>query len=287
MPVIAPENDSDLDELLLCIDSHPIKPAFQPIVDLRHGVAAGFEVLSRGPEPYRAPEILFQRAREIGVTWELERACRLAALTAIACLPEAFRSRHTFFLNFSPDVLNDPRFESGFTCGLLDAHGIALTNIVIEITERASIRDYAAFEAVVRHYADQGYRIALDDFGAGHSDLVTLISCVPHYLKLDMAVTRRVDREPYKERIVRSVVELARNVGAVLIAEGVETWGEAETLMRCGIEWAQGFLFGRPEPRPEQLRPIVSRQIVHNWMRTHRTPSISSFERSDQPMLVP
>ncbi len=287
MSAIAHENDSDLDEFLLAVDAHSIKPVFQPIVDLRHGVAAGFELLSRGPERQGGPEILFQRAREIGVTWELERACRLAALSAIERLPDAFRSRHTFFLNFSPDVMNDPRFVSGFTRSLLERQHIALANVVIEITERTSIRDHSAFEGVVRHYAEQGFRIALDDFGAGHSDLLTLISCVPHYLKLDMAVTRRIDREPYKERIVRSVAELARNVRAVLIAEGVETWGEAEALIRCGVEWAQGFLFGRPEPQPQRLRPMVSRQIVHTWVRAHRTPSIAGFERPNRPIVGP
>jgi EAL domain-containing protein (putative c-di-GMP-specific phosphodiesterase class I) len=264
MSVTFARADSDLDDLLLAPDALRITPVFQPIVDLRHGVAAGFEVLSRGPAPYQAPEILFERARELGATWELERACRLAALGAIAKLPPDLRSIHTFFLNVSPDVIDDPRFVSGFTRGVLEEHGISLTNVVIEITERTSIHDYAKFEAVVRHYADQGFQIALDDFGSGHSGLRTLVSCAPHYLKLDMALTRRVDREPYKETIVRSVAALARNIGAVLIAEGVETWAEARTLMRCGIEWAQGFLFGRPTALPERLRPAVSRGIVRS-----------------------
>jgi EAL domain-containing protein (putative c-di-GMP-specific phosphodiesterase class I) len=257
----------DLDTLLLTIDASQITPAFQPIVDLRHGVAAAYEVLSRGPAPYASPEVLFERAARIGATWELERACRLAALGAIAALPAEVRSLYTFFLNVSPDVIDDPRFVSGFTRAALEEHGVALKNIVIEITERASIRDYAKFEAVVRHYAAQGFQIALDDFGSGHSGLVTLISCVPHFLKLDMAVTRDVDREPYKQSIVRAMAAMAREIGAVLVAEGVETWEEAETLVRCGIEWAQGFLFGRPMPRPESLPPAVSRRIAATTLR--------------------
>jgi hypothetical protein len=73
---------------------------------------------------------------------------------------------------------------------------------------------------------------------------------VPHYLKLDMAVTRNVDRDAYKQMIVKSMVALASNVGAVLIAEGVERWGELTTLRQYGVEWGQGFLFGRPAATP-------------------------------------
>ena len=254
MTCLVPESDFALDELLAGIDASLIAPVFQPIVDLRHGVAAGFEVLSRGPEPFRSPETLFDRARELGMTWELERACRIAALEAIAALPEAWQ-RYTFFLNVSPEVMDAQTFLS------------APPRIVIEITERASIGDYDKFEALVRLYTSQGFDIALDDFGAGNSGLRTLISCVPHYLKLDMAVTRRVDREPYKQRIVRSMAEFARNIGAVLIAEGVETWQEAETLIACGVEWAQGFLFARPMPRPQLLSRAVSTRVMRMWMR--------------------
>jgi len=272
MSALAHESDFALDELLTGIDASLIAPMFQPIVDLRHGVAGGFEVLSRGPEPYRAPGVLFERAREIGATWELERACRLAALGAIAALPKALQ-RYTFFLNVSPDVMDDPRFVTGFTRGVLEKHGIAASQIVIEITERASIGDYDKFEALVRHYASQGFDIALDDFGSGNSGLRTLISCVPHYLKLDMSVTRRVDREPYKQRIVRSMVEFAHNIGAVLIAEGVETWQEAEALIGCGVEWAQGFLFARPMPRPQLLSRAVSTRVMRAWTRNLPRPA--------------
>lgn len=249
MTAVVPESDFALDELLAGIDASLITPMFQPIVDLRHGVAAGFEVLSRGPEPYRAPETLFERARELGMTWEVERACRQAALDAIAALPEAWQ-RYTYFLNVSPEVMDAQTFVS------------APRRVVIEITERASIGDYDRFEALVRHYTGQGFDIALDDFGAGNSGLRTLISCRPHYLKLDMAVTRRVDREPYKQRIVRSMVAFAHNIGATLIAEGVETWQEAESLIGCGVEWAQGFLFARPMPHPQLLTREVSTRAM-------------------------
>lgn len=240
-----------LDELLVAIDESFIEPVFQPIVDLRLGQPLGYEILSRGPEPFRDPLALFDRARDLSVTWELERACRLAGLRAVSSLPLSLRLSSLFFINISPDVLNDPRFVTGFTLAALQEHGIRRDNVVIEITERVTIVDYVRFEAAIRHYAKQKFGIALDDFGSGHSGLLTLIRCEPQFLKLDMAITRDVDRDPYKQKIVKSVVALAENVGATLIAEGVETGGELDALRGLGVNYAQGFLVGRPAPADE------------------------------------
>src|SRR5438552_8334118 len=129
MSAIVPDTDERLDEFLFNIDSARITPVFQPIVDLRHGVSVAFEVLSRGPAPFCSPERMFERACELGVTWELERACRTAAFRAIATVGGDF----TYFLNVSPDVIDDPRFAGGFTHAALEENGIASASIVIEI----------------------------------------------------------------------------------------------------------------------------------------------------------
>jgi EAL domain-containing protein (putative c-di-GMP-specific phosphodiesterase class I) len=243
-----------------------IEPHFQPIVDLLTGDVLGYELLSRGSGSLRSPMALFEHARRCGSTWELERACRLAALRSIADLDEATRSRHLFFLNVSPDALENPRFVAGFTLNTVERYGLRQDRIVIEITERVSIGDYARFEAAIRHYADQGFRIAVDDFGSGHSGLVTLISSRPHFLKLDMAVTRGVHRDAYKQMIVKSMVALAENIGATLVAEGVESWDELESLVSYGVRYAQGFLLGRPASAPvalaEQLRLQLTRASI-------------------------
>lgn len=238
-----------------------IEPHFQPIVDLVSGNVLGYELLSRGSGALRSPVALFEHARRAGRTWELERACRVAALRAIAALPAASRARHLFFLNVSPDVLENPLFVAGFTLAALEECGVSQSRIVIEITERVSITDYARFEAVIAHYAGQGFRIALDDFGSGHSGLVTLISSRPHYLKLDMAVTHNVHRDGYKQMIVKSMVALAQNIGAELVAEGVETWGELESLVSYGVRYAQGFLLGHPATAAHPLAGDVRDQL--------------------------
>ena len=162
------------------VESLGIRPFFQPIVDLSTGQPLGYEVLSRGAPPFESPEAMFCHAKEAGMLWDLERACRTVAIQRISQLPPRLRGAR-FFLNVSPQILSDARFVEGFTRGMLRERGLDQENIVIEITEKDSIHDYGRFEELIHHYVDQGFRIALDDFGSGHSSLVTLIRCVPHF----------------------------------------------------------------------------------------------------------
>jgi hypothetical protein len=110
-----------------------------------------------------------------------------------------------------------------------------------------------ASDAAVRRHAARGFEIALDGVGSEHS-LPALLAC--SYLKFE-----------YDESALRPMLALARNIGAVLIAGGVATWDEAETLMRTGVEWAEGPLFGPAAARPEALDPAVSRRLVHAPIR--------------------
>ncbi|WP_343073394.1 EAL domain-containing protein [Pyxidicoccus fallax] len=225
---------------------------FQPIVDLRHGEVIGHEVLSRGPGEWREPHVLFTQARAEGFTWELERACWTSALRCISTLPDEQR-RAPFFFNVSPDVLSDPRFGDGSTVELLARYGLNPRHLVLEITEKAAFEDTELIQRLTRQYAAQGFGIALDDFGAGHSGLVTLVYSAPQFIKLDQALVRNIHRHSYPQHLVKSLVDFARSVDAVLIAEGVETWDELAVLLRLGIRHVQGYLVARPASVP--VRP--------------------------------
>jgi EAL domain-containing protein (putative c-di-GMP-specific phosphodiesterase class I)/GGDEF domain-containing protein len=241
-----------------------ITPHFQPIVDMHHGTVLAWEVLSRGPEAFPSPAELFAAAEKLGLLPQLEHVCRDVALRTIASFPSAMRAR-SFFINVSPNVIGDPNLLNGHIQAELAALNLDQRNFVIEITERESIHDYGAFERQIRHYVEHGFRIALDDLGAGHSGLVTLVTCSPHFLKLDMTLARDIHRHSYKQHLVKSLIAFAAGVDATLIAEGVESWEELETLARLGIRFAQGFLFARPgrvpvEPSDEtrvELRRIM------------------------------
>lgn len=253
---------------------------FQPIVDLHTGNALGWEVLSRGPGFLPSPVELFALAEAEGLTLELEQACRTVALRTIAEHPRA-RGTGRFFLNVSPRVLAT---GSGFLREELMRHGLDQSDFVIEVTERESIHDYGAFERQVRHYVEQGFKIALDDFGAGHSGLVTLVTCLPHFLKVDMSLVRDIHLHAYKQHLLRSLITFASSVNAALIAEGVETWDELEALARFGIRYAQGFLLARPGLRPTQLEAPL-RERVRGALRqfNHRE---SDLDETVAPLVI-
>ena len=221
-------------------------------MDLHHGTVLGWEVLSRGPESFSSPAEIFAEAKTLGLLSRLESICRNVALRAIARLPSSLRSR-SFFINVSPNALGDPRLPDGDMQAEFANLGLDQRSFVIEITERESIADYRAFERQMRHYVKQGFKIALDDLGAGHCGLITLVTCPPHFLKLDMTLSRDIHRHSYKQHLVKSLIAFSASVDALLIAEGVEGWEELETLARLGVRYAQGFLFARPARVPPEV----------------------------------
>ena len=247
-------------ELMRAIANRSLVTYFQPIVDLRAGMPLGYELLSRFHSPSLPIQQAFDSAEQCGLAWDLEYACRSTAVEAISTLSAELRNLR-FFLNVSPQILSDPRFVAGFTSSLLQSHDIDQKRIVIEVTERESVRDYPQFERLIRHYVNQGFQIALDDFGSGHSSLVTLLSCTPHFLKLDREIVRGVHLDSYRQRLVRSLVDLAASIDTRLVAEGVELWEELQVLVRLGVRYAQGFLFEKPKPHPMPLEPILAQRI--------------------------
>jgi diguanylate cyclase (GGDEF)-like protein len=242
----------ELAHLRRTVDEQRVTSHFQPIVDLCGGTTLGYEVLSRPWPPFDSIEQLFWLAKQFGMTWELERVCRIAALSTIAKLTPELRNQR-YFINVSPDILTDPRFIHGFTRSQIGEYGLDQGNIVIEITERDSVNDHRQFEALIRHYERQGFKIALDDFGSGHSSLVTLVSSSPHFLKLDKQLVREIHLHSYKQRLVRSLVSFASSVDTKLIAEGVEQWEELDILSHLGVRYAQGYLLARPKPDPPAM----------------------------------
>jgi EAL domain-containing protein (putative c-di-GMP-specific phosphodiesterase class I)/GGDEF domain-containing protein len=223
------------------------------------GEPIGYEVLSRGAEPVLAPHVLFSRARVEGVTFELERACWTAAVRRIALLPIEAR-RVPFFFNVGPDVLSDPRFLDGSTLELLARYGVSPRQIVLEITETSTFADSEQLRQITRQSMGHGFGIALDDFGAGHSGLVTLVHSAPQFIKLDQALVRDIHRHGYKQHLVKSLVAFASSVDSTLIAEGVETWDELNVLLRLGIRHAQGYLVARPAGQPPHPSVEFERQ---------------------------
>ncbi len=256
---VQPElNRRDLERL---IKERAIEPHFQPIYDLYTGEILGYEVLSRGREPFHNTRTMFDLAESWNLTWELEFTCRMAALNTIAGLPHPFDQK-LFFLNVSPHIFNNPIFSREFSRRELKEMGIDYKKIVIELTESTSVDDYAGFEKLIRFYVGEGFLVALDDFGAGHSGLITLVAMTPHFLKLDKGIVSDIHLNSYKQNLIKAISGFSASAEISLIAEGIEKYEELQTLFRQGVRYGQGYLLGNPAPYPV-LQNRESKQMLH------------------------
>lgn len=235
------------DELEAIIDKKLIYPVFQPIVSLRTGEVHGYEALSRmiQPRKIKNTEELFAVALLHGRTWDLEKLCRKRILKKYADFSEE-QQVGKLFINVNPCVMMDENFKASFTRRQLEKYHISPEKIVIEITEKSSV-NMEEFALVIHHYKKEGYQIAIDDVGACYSGLNIICNTHPHYLKIDMMLVQQIDRDHLKQALVKGLVEIAKNASIQLLAEGIETEAELQTLMDLGVDYGQGYFLGYPE----------------------------------------
>lgn len=240
-----------------------IRMLFQPIYDFKNGTVMAWEALARGPRgsEFESPAILFDFAEQFGQLFALEQACRAKAVETVGSLATG---QH-LFLNIHPRTVVDPTFAPGKTLELLEAHGLSPEDIVFEITERHCIKDFTSFHKTLDHYRSQGFRIAVDDAGTGYSGLSTVAALKPDFIKVDMSLVRDVDKDPVRRALMETMVTLAGRIGSEIIAEGIETKGEARALTEIGVHYGQGYYLSRPHfPKPEthldmkELAPLKS-----------------------------
>ncbi len=236
-----------------------IRVLFQPIYDFKKGSVLAWEALSRGPRgsEFESPAMLFDFAEQTGQLFVLEQACRARAIETVGALAPGQR----LFLNIHPRAVVDPTFAPGKTLELIQAHGLEPDNIVFEITERHSIKDFSTFHKTLDHYRSQGFRVAVDDAGTGYSGLSTIAALQPDYIKVDMSLVRDIDTDPVRRALMEAMVTLAGRIGSEIIAEGIETKGEAGALLEIGVHYGQGYFLSRPHfPKPEthlDLRELI------------------------------
>ena len=227
------------DRLETIIAEHRFVSVFQPIVDMESRSVTGYEALTRfGDEP---PNVVFARAAAIGLGVELELACLRSSLEAGAGLP----ATSWLSLNVSPElVINRSSLRD-----LVEHNG---RDLIFEITERMPITDYEEMRTAIQSLGPS-VQLAIDDAGAGYASLRHIIELRPTVVKLDIGLIRGVDTDPARQAMVAGMVHFANEVGCTLVAEGVETADEAQTLTELGVRMGQGFLFARPAPVAELL----------------------------------
>ena len=226
----------------------------QPIVALDKplGTPVGYEALARfQTSPYEPPNVWLERASHAGLQHELELSCVRNALAHLA----AFQATPYLAVNVSPATLVSEDFERLVA-------DVPADRLVVEVTEHEVVREYDLLVRVIGGLRARGLRLAVDDAGAGFASFRHVLELSPEIIKLDTHLIRGISEDHSREALVRSLVSFAEDVGATLIAEGIESRADLMTLRNARVPLGQGYLFAHPGPAPTILRR----------RRTTRTP---------------
>ncbi|MGB4441792.1 MAG: bifunctional diguanylate cyclase/phosphodiesterase [Coriobacteriia bacterium] len=246
------------DRLEQIIRAESVRTLVHPILRLDDLSVIGYEALSRGPEgtEFEYPDKLFGIAYDADLVVRLERLCRKRAFEAAADLPEG----KLLFINIEPEAVADPELRDIMFTTLVAGSGMKPESVVFEITERTAITDFSAFRATLEYLRRLGFRVAVDDGGAGYGSLQSLAEVRPEWLKIDMSLVSEIDTDDIRRSLVTSMVTFAERIGVKLVAEGIERPEQLATLRELGVEYGQGFLFCEPQvpyPADEDVRPTL------------------------------
>jgi EAL domain-containing protein (putative c-di-GMP-specific phosphodiesterase class I) len=214
---------------------------YQPIIDVQTDKIFGFEALvrSKGPE-LTNPALLFGAAERLGRVRDIGKEVRRLVATQIQDAPK----EATLFVNLHALDLGDEELYAKSAPLSRVSH-----RVILEITERMSLDTVDDLAGRISSLRDLGYRVAVDDLGAGYAGLTSFSELTPEVVKLDMSLVRDIDQSPRKQSIVGSLLTVClRDLDTRVVCEGVETSGERDTLVRLGADLLQGYLLGRPVP---------------------------------------
>lgn len=229
------------------IQSGAMHSVWQPIVDAESGRVVSVEALARfNTRPYRPPNEWFEQAAEVDRHTALERN---ALIKGLAILPDLSKATYVS-CNLSGQALLDPEIQEFL-------RGRKLDRIVLEITEHDIIADYDVLIEVLKPLRAMGMALAIDDFGAGYASFRHIIGLDPDIIKIDMGLVRNIDTSHTAQSVVRSLGIFADENHRQLVAEGVETERELQTLRSLGVNRVQGFLLHKPMVRDDLLQVLA------------------------------
>lgn len=222
--------------------------AFQPIVRLKDRTTFAYESLVRGVDGSGAASILAQVNEQNRYTFD--QLCRVKSVELAARLNlPCFVS-----INFLPNAVYKAETCIRATLQAARTYNFPTDRLIFEITESEELVEKEHLKSIIREYKQQGFKTAIDDFGAGYAGLQLLAEFQPDIIKLDMGLLRSIDQDPVRQAIVQGIVGVARVLHIEVIAEGIETVEELHYLRSIGIDLFQGYLFARPAM--EQLPPV-------------------------------
>jgi EAL domain-containing protein (putative c-di-GMP-specific phosphodiesterase class I) len=221
-----------------------VRSVYQAIFRLDTLDLFGHEALTRGPvdSAFESPELLFQFAGEQEATWELEQLCLASSASHYA--PAA--PGHLFINVEASSVARLPKEGPQAIAPLF-----AMRHpVVLEVTERSAIRDLPVFREALAELRARGFRVAIDDAGSGYASLQAIAELKPDFIKVANTLVTGLRSDTIKRDVVEMLVNLARRIDAVCVAEGIETPEDLEQCRKLGIPYGQGFYLGVPAETP-------------------------------------
>lgn len=231
--------------------------AFQPIISSQSGEPLGYEALLRpsiGPEAV-SPVFAFEFADKQGRLVKLDRIARTLHMLNYLSLPD---NRGLLFLNVHPKLLVSVNTHGKVFERILHTYSVPTHQVVIEVLENEVEVDKQLTEAI-GNYRDRNYKIAIDDFGSKHSNLDRLWRISPDFIKLDISIIREAQANPKVRRVLPKLIEIAHELGAQAIVEGIENETQYQIALDAGAPLLQGFHLGRPAPQKDWAKTPVSK----------------------------
>jgi EAL domain-containing protein (putative c-di-GMP-specific phosphodiesterase class I) len=246
--------------------------AFQPIVDIHSGALFGVEALLRGTDTlgYDSIASFFDRLYEENILYTFDLLLRKKVIEKFSSI-EGYENIKLFY-NIDNRVLEMSNFSKGNTVHILRQYGVDTKSMVFEVSEQNEIGDSEHFTKLMTHYRDEGFCIAIDDFGIGQSGYKMLYHCAPDIIKIDRFFLSSIDKEPKKKLLARNMVQLATLMGCRVIAEGVETERELLVCKEIGCQMVQGYFIQRPTLDSTQIIQKYP-QITSNFVQEKRSKS--------------
>jgi EAL domain-containing protein (putative c-di-GMP-specific phosphodiesterase class I) len=213
--------------------------AYQPIVSASSRGIFGFEALLRSREESLShPGAVLEAAERLGRLDELGQAIRARSAEPMSSSPEG----STLFVNLhTTDLLDETLLSPDAPLSKI------ATRVVLEVTERASLDEVKDVRSRISQLREMGYRIAVDDLGAGYAGLTSFALLEPEIVKLDMSLVRDVHQSETKRKLIRSMTQLCKDMGMLVVGEGVENVEECDTLIELGCDLLQGYYFAKPD----------------------------------------
>lgn len=261
------------DLLHTVIQQQNVRAYFQPIVHIQTRQIYGYEGLIRGPvnTVLHSPTRLFEVATWAGRLAELDLLCRRMVIKRFAQLELPGR----LFINVDPYSLVHEHFREGQTLDFIEQAGLNPSMVIIELTETHPVEDVQLMQQAMVHYRQMGFRVALDDLGAGYAGLKLWSELRPDIVKIDRHFIQGVDQDRTKQQFVSLILKTATALGCRVITEGIETEKEYATLRKIGVEMMQGFYFCRPVEVP----PVtISSKLFRKELRSYEEEESLSVE---------